>query len=124
VALVGLIQPFVPTGRGAKGGRQIFDVEAMLRIHFLQHSFSLSDPVLEEDLHETPLHCEFARLDAGMARMPHESSILRFSNLLEEPNLGIQSLAAINATLLAKALGRWKPQKYLRLCEAAGRGSP
>ena len=37
--LVGLIQPFAPTGTGAKGRRPSFAVETMLRIHFLQQWF-------------------------------------------------------------------------------------
>jgi len=102
--LVGLIQPFAPTGAGAKGGRPSFALETMLRIHFLQQWFGLSDPAMEEALHDTPLYCEFARLDAGMARMPDETTILRFRHLLEEHNLGIQLLATINATLIAKGL--------------------
>jgi IS5 family transposase len=76
----------------------------MLRIHFLQQWFGLSDPAMEEALHDTPLYCEFARLDAGMARMPDETTILRFRHLLEEHNLGIQLLATINPTLIAKGL--------------------
>ena len=102
--LVGLIQPFAPTGAGAKGGRPSFALETMLRIHFLQQWFGLSDPAMEEALHDTPLYCEFAHLDAGMARMPDETTILRFRHLLEEHNLGIQLLATINATLIAKGL--------------------
>ena len=102
--LVGLIQPFAPMGTGAKGGRPTFALETMLRIHFLQQWFGLSDPAMEEALHDTPLYCEFARLDAGMARMPDETTILRFRHLLEEHNLSIQLLATINATLIAKGL--------------------
>ena len=102
--LVGLIQPFAPTGTGAKGGRPTFAVETMLRIHFLQQWFGLSDPAMEEALHDTPLYCEFASLDAGMARLPDETTILRFRHLLEEHNLSIQLLATINATLIAKGL--------------------
>ena len=101
---MGLIQPFAPTGTGAKGGRPTFAVETMLRIHFLQQWFGLSDPAMEEALHDTPLYCEFALLDAGMARMPDETTILRFRHLLEEHNLSIQLLATINATLIAKGL--------------------
>lgn len=102
--LVDLIQPFALTGTGAKGGRPTFAVETMLRIHFLQQWFGLSDPAMEEALHDTPLYREFARLDAGMARMPDETTILRFRHLLEEHNLSIQLLATINATLIAKGL--------------------
>jgi IS5 family transposase len=76
----------------------------MLRIHFLQQWFGLSDPAMEEALHDTPLYREFARLDAGMARMPDETTILRFRHLLEEHNLSLQLLATINTTLIAKGL--------------------
>ena len=102
--LVGLIQPFAPMGTGAKGGRPSFALETMLRIHFLPQWFGLSDPAMAESLHDTPLYCEFVRLDAGMARMPDETTILRFRHLLEEHNLIIQLLGTINATLIAKGL--------------------
>jgi IS5 family transposase len=59
---------------------------------------------MEEVLHDTPLYCEFARLDAGMARILDETTIIRFRHLLEEHNLSIQLLATINATLIAKGL--------------------
>jgi IS5 family transposase len=102
--LVGLIQPFAPGGAGAKGGRPAFPVETMLRIHFLQQWFGLSDPAMEEALHDVSLYCEFARLDPGAMRLPDETTILRFRHLLEENNLSIQLLATINATLATKGL--------------------
>jgi IS5 family transposase len=102
--LVGLIQPFGASGAGAKGGRPSFPVETMLRIHFLQQWFGLSDPAMEEALHDVSLYCEFARLDPGAMRLPDETTILRFRHLLEENNLGIQLLATINATLATKGL--------------------
>jgi transposase, IS5 family len=101
--LVGLIQPFAPSA-GSKGGRPPFAIETMLRIHFLQQWFGLSDPAMEEALHDTSLYCEFARLDPGAMRLPDESTILRFRHLLEENNLSIQLLATINATLATKGL--------------------
>ena len=99
--LVSLIEPHAPSG---KTGRPPFAVLTMLRIHFMQQWFGLSDPAMEEALHDTPLYCEFAGLDAGMTRLPDESTILRFRHLLEEHNLSIQLLATINATLIAKGL--------------------
>lgn len=102
--LVGLIEPFAPGSTGAKGGRPSFPVETMLRIHFLQQWFGLSDPAMEEALHDISLYCEFARLDPGSMRLPDESSILRFRHLLEEHNLSIQLMATINATLATKGL--------------------
>jgi len=76
----------------------------MLRIHFLQQWFGLSDPAMEEALHDVSLYCEFARLDPGAMRLPDESTILRFRHLLEQNNLSIQLLATINATLATKGL--------------------
>ena len=102
--LVGLIEPFAPGGAGAKGGRPSFPVETMLRIHFLQQWFGLSDPAMEEALHDISLYCQFARLDPGGMRLPDESTILRFRHLLEEHNLSIQLMATINATLATKGL--------------------
>jgi IS5 family transposase len=108
--LVDLIQPFAPSGAGTQGGRPAFPVETMLRIHFLQQWFGLSDPAMEEALHDTSLYCEFARLDPGMMRLPDESTILRFGktpsprHLLEDNQLSIQIMAAINATLAKKGL--------------------
>jgi transposase, IS5 family len=101
--LVGLIQPFAPSA-GANGGRPAFGIETMLRIHFLQQWFGLSDPAMEEALHDVSLYCEFARLDPGLMRLPDETTILRFRHLLEENNLSLQLLVTINATLATKGL--------------------
>lgn len=60
--LVALIQPFI-AATGNKGGRPPFPVQTMLRIHFLQHWLGLSDPAMEEALHDVTLYCEFAQLD-------------------------------------------------------------
>ena len=88
--LVGLIQPFVAPGSGPKGGRPSFPVESMLRIHFLQQWFGLSDPAKEEALYDVSFYCEFAQLDPCMGRLPDESTILRLRHLLEENKLSIQ----------------------------------
>ena len=99
--LFGLIQPHAPTG---KTGRPPFSVEALLRIHFMQQWFTLSDPAMQDALHDTPLYCEFARLDPAMSRLPGESTILRFSRLLEVNDLAPQIMTAVNALLSARGL--------------------
>ena len=99
--LVALIAVHAPV---SKTGRPAFAVETMLRIHFLRQWFGLSDPAMEEALHDVSRCCEFARLDPGAMRLPDESTILRFRSLLEEHNLSIQLLATINATLAKKGL--------------------
>ena len=101
--LVELIAPHAPA-RGTKGGRPPFPVQTMLRIHFLQQWFNLSDPAMEEALYDTPMFREFAGLDVGEDHLPDESTILRFRHLLEAHNLSLQMLATVNATLSAKGL--------------------
>jgi IS5 family transposase len=99
--LVGLIESHASKGNT---GRPPFAVSTMLRIHFMQQWFGLSDPAMEESLHDVPLYREFAGLDAGLSRLPDESTILRFRHLLEQHNLSIQLLATINATLAKRGL--------------------
>ena len=101
--LVSLIAPHAPQP-GTKGGRPPFAVETMLRIHFLQQWFNLSDPAMEEALYDTPMFREFAGLDIGEDHLPDESTILRFRHLLEAHQLSIQILATVNATLSTKGL--------------------
>ena len=99
--LLGLIAPYAPAG---KTGRPPFATEVMLRIHLLQQFFGHSDPAMEEALHDIPLYREFAKLDAGITRLPDESTILRFRHMLEQNDLGAQILAAVNAKLIDRGL--------------------
>lgn len=99
-ALVALITPYAPEG---KRGRPPFAVETMLRIHFMQQWFTLSDPAMEESLHDVPLFREFAGLNWDTP-LPDETTILRFRRLLEEHKLAPQILALVNELLGAKGL--------------------
>jgi IS5 family transposase len=101
--LVALIAPHAPKP-GGKGGRPPFAVETMLRIHFLQQWFNLSDPAMEEALYDMALFREFVGLDMGEESLPDESTILRFRHLLETHDLSVQILATVNAMLAAKGL--------------------
>ena len=100
-ALVELISPYAPEG---KTGRPPFAVQSMLRIHFLQQWFGLSDPAMEEGLHDVPLYREFAGLDGWTQRLPDETTILRFRHLLQKHKLADQMLATVNEVLRAKGL--------------------
>jgi len=102
--LVGLIAPHTRNGGGAKGGRPAFSVETMLRIHFLQQWFNLSDPAMEEALHDMPLFRRFVGLDLTKDNMPDETTILRFRHLLERHGIGAQMLEAVNARLSERGL--------------------
>ena len=98
--LVALIAPYAPEGRK---GRPPFPVEMLLRIHFMQQWFSLSDPAMEETLHDMPLFRDFAGLSWNSAT-PDESTILRFRHLLETHKLAEQILQTVTALLVSKKL--------------------
>lgn len=102
-ALVAPIQPHVRGAHQALGGRPPFPVETMLRIHCLQLWWNLSDPAMEEELHERPLYRRFVGLE-GAARIPDETTILRFRRLLEKNELAPKLLATINAGLAQHGL--------------------
>ena len=99
--LIALIEPHYPKG---KTGRPPMGIATMLRIHFLQQWFGLSDPAMEEALHDVPLYREFADLEGPMRRLPDESTILRFRHLLEEHGLAAPMFATVNRVLQAHGL--------------------
>jgi len=100
-ALVQIIEPYWPK---SKTGRPPFAIETMLRIHYLQHWFGLSDPAMEEALHDVPVYLEFAGLSSGASRIPDETTILRFRHLLEKHDLAVDMLRVVNDILEAKGL--------------------
>jgi transposase, IS5 family len=100
-ALVQIVEPHCPR---AKTGRPPFAIETMLRIHYLQQWFGLSDPAMEEALHDVPLYREFAKVGEGMRRLPDETTILRFRHLLERHDLAPDMLRLVNDILMAKGL--------------------
>ncbi len=100
-ALVQVVEPYYPK---AKTGRPPFPIETMLRIHYLQQWFALSDPAMEEALHDMPIFREFAKLGDGIERLPDETTILRFRHLLEKHDLATDMLRVVNDILQAKGL--------------------
>lgn len=99
--LVALVLPYLPEG---KRGRPPFPPETMLRIHFMQQWFALSDPAMEEALHDMPVFREFAGLEGWDERLPDESTILRFRHVLEKHKLAAQMLQTVNDLLSAKGV--------------------
>ena len=103
-ALVQIVQPHAPR---AKTGCPPLAIKTMLRIYYLQQWFGLSDPAVEELLHDVPpykLHREFAGLGDGVSRLPDETTFLRFRHLLEAHDLAIDMLRVVNDILQAKGL--------------------
>ena len=99
--LVQIVEPLYPR---AKTGRPPFGIETMLRIHYLQQWFALSDPAMEEALHDMPVFREFAKLEDGVKRLPDETTILRFRHLLEKHDLATDMLRVVHDLLQAKGL--------------------
>ena len=92
-----VVRPHYPTGEG--GGRVPIDLERMLRIHFLQQWFNLSDPGAEESLYDSLSMRDFARIDLGRAPVPDETTICKFRHLLEKHKLGEELFKTVNAYL-------------------------
>jgi IS5 family transposase len=98
--LTALIEPVYPQGEGA--GRPPVGLERMLRIHFLQHWFNLSDPAVEEALYDSRAMREFVGIDLGREPVPDETTICKFRHRLEAHALGKQVLATVNAHLASQ----------------------
>lgn len=99
--LVALIEPHYPK---AGSGRPPLGLEKMLRIHFLQHWFNLSDPAAEDAIYDSESMRRFAGIELGVDTVPDESSILRFRRLIEEHDLGAAIFTAIGGLLEEKGL--------------------
>jgi IS5 family transposase len=76
----------------------------MLRIYFLQHWFSLSDPAAEDALYDSPALRRFVGVDLGRAAAPDESTILNFRHLLEAHDLCGKILDVVNHSLDRKGI--------------------
>lgn len=98
-ALLALIEPHYP--KLGQPGRQPYPLETMLRIHFLQQWYALSDPAMEEALYDTVSMRRFAKL-GGLDDVPDETTILNFRRLLEKHDLARKLLNRVNAHLSRK----------------------
>ncbi|MBA3915766.1 MAG: IS5 family transposase [Acidobacteriales bacterium] len=99
-ALLALIEPHYPK---AGRGRRPYPLATMLRIHFLQQWYALSDPAMEEALYEIAPLRQFARLSL-LDAIPDETTMLNFRHLLERHGLAAQMLTAVNADLSKRGL--------------------
>jgi IS5 family transposase len=99
--LVALVEPVYPKG---KGGCPPYALETMLRIHFIQQWFVLSDPSMEEALYDMQSLRQFAGLTLTRGGIPDETTILNFRHLLEKHQLANRFLQEINAMLAERGL--------------------
>ena len=71
----------------------------MLRIHLLLQWFTLSDPLMEEMLIDTPCFRRFAGIESMEGRIPDETTILNFRHLLEEHRIAELIVEGVNQML-------------------------
>ncbi len=79
----------------------------MLRTHWVQLFYNLSDPGMEDLLYESGSESEPVRRFVGLrlsGPLPDETTILNFRHLLEKHNLGQGLLDEINAHLESEGL--------------------
>jgi IS5 family transposase len=100
-ALIKLIQPHYPK---AGNGTQPMPLERMLRIHFMEHWFNLSDPAMEDSLYDSESMRRFAGIELAEDAVPDESTILRFRRMLERHRLSEKIFAQIRELLEEKRL--------------------
>ena len=75
----------------------------LLRIHFMQQWFSLSDEAVEDALHDVQVYRAFAGIDLGATRIPDATTVVRFQRSTAH-GMATGFLATINAVLEAKGL--------------------
>lgn len=71
----------------------------MLRIHFLQQWYALSDPAVEKALYDSAAMRRFVGIDLGQEGAPDETTVRKFRHLLEKHGLAERLFAAINEHL-------------------------
>ncbi len=91
-----LIEPHYPK---AGRGRPPIGLERMLRLHFLQHWFKLSDPGLEDALYDSAAMRQFVGIDLGREPVPDETTVCKFRHLLENQVLGERIFARVGQQL-------------------------
>jgi len=96
-----VIEPFYPKAHET-GGRRPVGLERMLRIHFLQQWYALSDPAVEEALYDSAAMRRFVGIDLGREPAPDETTVCKFRHLLEKHGLAEKLFTAVNAHLQAK----------------------
>lgn len=85
-------------------GRKHKELTMMLKIHFLQQWYDLSDPGMEEAIYDRNSFQKFLGIDLLSDRVPDETTILNFRHLLEKHGLQEQFLVIVNDLLAMRGL--------------------
>jgi len=98
--LCAVIAPHYPKApEPGAGGRRAVGLERMLRIHFLQQWYALSDPAVEEALYDSAAMRRFVGIDLGEEGAPDETTVCKFRHLLEKHGLADKLFAAVSEHL-------------------------
>jgi len=96
--LCAAIEPYYPK-EPVGGGRRPLGLERMLRIHFPQQWYALSDPTVEEALYDSAAMRRFVGIDLGCVGAPDETTACKFRRLLEKRGLAGQLFAVMSEHL-------------------------
>lgn len=99
--LAAVVAPHCPP---ASTGRPQTEVELLLRLHCLQLWYNLSDPGVEDAVHDRLSFQRFLRLDPLNQRVPDETTVLNFRRLLEGHQISERIFAKVNEGLAAQGL--------------------
>src|ERR1700709_1441736 len=99
--LCALIAPFYPR---PGNGRPPIGLERMLRLHFLQHWYNLSDPAAEEAVYDSLSPRRLVGTDLGSEPVPDETTILTIRQLPERHRLGKPLFGRVNEHLASRGL--------------------
>ena len=99
-----LAEVLAPHYQVAGTGRPKTEIELLLRLHCLQLWYNLSDPGLEDAVHDRLSFQRFLGLDPLQQRVPDETTVLHFRRLLESHGLAERIFAKVNEGLAARGL--------------------
>ncbi|MFN7990264.1 MAG: IS5 family transposase [Thermoanaerobaculia bacterium] len=85
-------------------GRKKTELLLLLKIHFLQQFYDLSDPGVEEALYDRASFQRFCGIDLLVDRVPDESTVLHFRHLLEKHRLAERFFARVVERLTKRGL--------------------
>lgn len=88
----------------AATGRKRTEVELLLRLHCLQLWYNLSDPALEDAVHDRLSFQRFLSLDPLTQKVPDETTVLHFRHVLEKHQLAVAIFQKVRTQLEERGL--------------------
>jgi IS5 family transposase len=97
-----VIEPYYPKPKEA--GRHPVGLEGILRIHFLQHCFELSDSAVEETRDDSRAMCDIIGIDLSKEPVPDETTILNHRHLRGKHSFGDELFRRVNIYLAEQGM--------------------